>query len=95
MGSGWINSKTGIVLRKTVTIDRIVIGTSGYTSILDYYPGAQAGYMFLHAYLSNYNSSTIKTAFAITGNGDYIYGTPDTAISNVAVAYLYVPTVLT
>lgn len=81
------------MLRYTVTIPSITIGSGGYTSIASYYPGAQSGYAFLMATCYNYGTVTPPSAFSVLGNSNYITGEPNATISNLQIAYIYAPAV--
>lgn len=81
------------MLRYTVTIPSITLGANGYTNIASYYPGAQAGYMFLTAVIYNFGGVHPYSPIFITGNGNYVAGQPDATISNLQIAYIYAPAV--
>lgn len=88
-----LNSKlANLIVYKIVDISTITLQSSGYVSLDSYRPAVPTGYSFLFAMINNYNSTTSKTAFALTDNGTWLFGTGGDTITGLKVSYYYART---
>lgn len=86
-----LNSKfsDGVIMFTAVTIGNVTIGNGGYLDISSYYPGPLTNYTYLFASVHSFGTISTKDAINISGDGKYLMGTANAAVTKLVVRYYY------